>query len=172
MARTQPSSLQSVMSGETWLQCVDGRMRKGWEEEVDFGGRGQSYLRPFPPMEAAKRMTLVEWELKLSRLRHASSTKTNTHLTIRLVQRSWQIRTRDRALQALSSSWLRALSSTMSGKYAFTSTLREVRFHLCHSSPASEATRYVRPFLYSVLMVFEIASGPMLTGPSPLTDHS
>jgi hypothetical protein len=30
----------------------------------------------------------------------------------------------------------------MASKYAFTSGLREVRFHLCHSSPASEAARY------------------------------
>ncbi|RMD42922.1 hypothetical protein DV735_g2175, partial [Chaetothyriales sp. CBS 134920] len=29
----------------------------------------------------------------------------------------------------------------MASKYAFTSGLREVRFHLCHSSPASEAAR-------------------------------
>ncbi|KAF7513589.1 hypothetical protein GJ744_008883 [Endocarpon pusillum] len=29
----------------------------------------------------------------------------------------------------------------MAAKYAFTSGLREVRFHLCHSSPASDAAR-------------------------------
>ncbi|RMZ81410.1 hypothetical protein DV738_g2193, partial [Chaetothyriales sp. CBS 135597] len=29
----------------------------------------------------------------------------------------------------------------MASKYAFTTGLREVRFHLCHSSPASEAAR-------------------------------
>ncbi len=37
----------------------------------------------------------------------------------------------------------RAYACTMSSKYAFTTGLREVRFHLCHSSPGSEATRYV-----------------------------
>ncbi|RVX69487.1 hypothetical protein B0A52_06551 [Exophiala mesophila] len=30
----------------------------------------------------------------------------------------------------------------MATRYAFTQGLREVRFHLCSSSPASEATRY------------------------------
>jgi NADH dehydrogenase (ubiquinone) 1 alpha subcomplex subunit 2 len=32
----------------------------------------------------------------------------------------------------------------MSTKYAFTQGLKEVRFHLCHQAPASEATRYAR----------------------------
>ena len=42
----------------------------------------------------------------------------------------------------------------MSGKYAFTSTLREVRFHLCHSSPASEATRCVKLSVDNKSLVF------------------
>jgi len=33
------------------------------------------------------------------------------------------------------------LSANMATKYAFTQGLREVRFHLCSSSPASEAAR-------------------------------
>lgn len=33
-------------------------------------------------------------------------------------------------------------SPAMSTKYAFTQGLKEVRFHLCHQSQASEATRY------------------------------
>src|ERR1700730_13083893 len=47
----------------------------------------------------------------------------------------------------------------MSSKYAFTSSLREVRVHLCHSSPASEATRYVPLSPYGMLLNFRKASG-------------
>ena len=57
-----------------WRDLCLGRMRKGWEE-MEFGGWATPYLRPRPPMEAAKIMTLVDWRSKLSRLRQASSSR-------------------------------------------------------------------------------------------------
>lgn len=47
----------------------------------------------------------------------------------------------------------------MSGKYAFTQTLREVRFHLCQTSEGSAAVRYVESI--NLLQRLSISWPPM-----------
>jgi hypothetical protein len=42
------------------------------------------------------------------------------------------------------------IAATMAAKYAFTSGLKEVRFHLCHSSQASDAARFVSHHPYEL----------------------